>query len=69
MRKKRGVKLTKQLNVRVSESIYTRVDRIAFKLDVDPSDVVRMLLAEHLEEHEQRLKIPPLPVATSEAHQ
>ena len=59
MRKKKQVKLTKQLNVRVSERTYQRVEALAFRQDIDPSDVVCIILAEHIDEHEKRLKITP----------
>lgn len=54
MPKKKTAKLGKQLNVRVSDLVYERVEKTANQLGIDPSDLVRMILAESLPEYEER---------------
>lgn len=56
MPKKKTAKLDKQLNVRVSDGIYLRVEQTANQLGIDPSDLVRMLLAENLPVYEERAR-------------
>lgn len=53
-RKKRSAKLDAQLNVRCTRLMYERIEQLAQQLDIDPSDVVRLILNEHLSEHEDR---------------
>lgn len=67
MPKKKSGRLSKQLNVRVSEAIYDRVDAVAFKLGIDPSDLVRMILAERLPEYETRTASLPGPQSETRA--
>ena len=54
MRKKREVRLQKQLTVRISDVVYTLLDDVSCKLGMLPSDLVRMILNEKLQEYVDR---------------
>ena len=54
MPKKRSVKLEKQLNVRVTAAMYDRVETVSNQLSIDPSDLVRIILAEQMSVYEDR---------------
>lgn len=54
MPKKKSAKLDRQLNVRVSATIYESVEEVANALGIDGSDLVRMVLAEKLPEYAER---------------
>lgn len=55
MPKKKSGKLDKQLNVRVATGTYERIEHVADKLGIDPSDLVRMILNENLPTYEDRV--------------
>jgi hypothetical protein len=54
MPKKKNVNLQKQITVRVSQDIYTRIEFAANGLDIDSSDLIRMMFREKLPEYEER---------------
>lgn len=54
MPKKKAPRLGKQLNVRVPEPMYERVEKCAIRLGIDSSDLIRMMLVERLSDYEER---------------